>query len=211
MENASKALIIAGSVLIAIVVISVLVMFYGNIKDLMNVEHKVDVSEQIAEFNKQYDVYYRDNLYGSDILSLANKVYDYNKRQSEEQGYTKLDIQVTFKSKVIAYGAETIIDTKQVYNSDDLKQKAEYIETNTQNYGKQRVSGKTIEALSGLRTNELKDLLKTENISEVQTKINYYLGYKSALSTLKSKTFKADKFEYDNTNGRVTKMIFKEN
>ena len=31
MENASKALIMAGSVLIAMIVISILVMFFGNL------------------------------------------------------------------------------------------------------------------------------------------------------------------------------------
>ncbi len=211
MENASKALIIAGGVLIALIVISLLVMFFGNIKHLMNIEHKVDVSDQVTEFNKQYDVYYRDNLYGSDILSLANKIYDYNKREHEEEAYAKLDMEVTFKSKIIAYNSEVIIETKQIYNSNTIKKKIEYIDSNIQKYGKQKVSGKTIEALSGLRTNELEELLGTENITEVQTKINYYLGYKSALTTLKAKTFKKEKFEYDDTNGRITKMVFKEN
>lgn len=211
MENGAKALIIAGSVLIAILVISLLVMFYGNIKELMNIQHDVDVSEQVAEFNKQYDVYYRDNLYGSDILSIANKVYDYNKRQAEEQGYARLDIEVTIRTKIIAYDAEIILDSKKSYNADELKQKAEYLDDNIQKYGKQKVSGKTIEALSGLRTNELKELLGTENINNVQEKINLYLGYKTALTTLKSKTFKAEKFEYDNLTGRITLMKFIEN
>ena len=165
MENASKALIIAGSVLIALLVISLLVVFYNNIKNLMGAKHTQDITEQIAEFNKQ----------------------------------------------IIAYNSEIIIDTKQTYNSDTLKQKVEYLESNIENYGKQKVSGKTIEVLSGLRTNEIKDLLETENISEVQAKINLYLGYKSALSNLKAKTFSATKFEYDQNTGRVEKMIFKEN
>lgn len=100
MENASKALIIAGGILISILVISLLVMFYNNIKDLMGTEHNVDMSEQALEFNKQYDVYYRDNLYGSDILSVANKVNDYNIRQAEEQGYKEIEMTITFNSDI---------------------------------------------------------------------------------------------------------------
>lgn len=211
MENASKALIMAGGILIALLVISLLVMFYGNIKNLMSANYNTDVTEQVAEFNKQYDVYYRDNLYGSDILSIANKVYDYNKREYEEQGYARLDIEVTIKSKIMAYNSEIIVDSKQKYNADALKQKAEYLDNNIQKYGKQKVSGKTIEALSGLRTNELKELLGTDNITQVQEKINLYLGYKSALATLKSKTFKAEKFKYDESTGRITLMKFVEN
>lgn len=211
MENASKALIIAGSLLIALLVISLLVMFYNNIRELIGAEHNVDISEQVTEFNKQYDVYYRNNLYGSDILSISNKVYDYNKRESEEQGYSKLDIQVTFTKKVTAYKGEVIIDTKQTYNSDALKKKAEELQNSIDNYGKQKESGKTIEVLSGMRTKELEDLLGTTDISSVQEKINYYLGYKSALTNLKSKTFSAKTFEYDNSTGRITLMKFVEN
>jgi len=211
MENASKALIMAGSVLIALLIISLLVMFYNNISEMMNANHSSDLTEQVAEFNKQYDVYYRDNLYGSDILSLANKVYDYNKRESEEDGYSILEMQVTFKSQVSAYDGEVIVNKNEAFNADNLKQKKEYLDSKVEVYGKQKVSGNTIQALSGLRTNELKELLGTENISEVQTKINYYLGYKSALATLKSKTFEATKFEYDDLTGRITLMKFTEN
>ena len=38
MENASKALIIAGSVLVALMVISLLVIFFNNIRDLQGIE-----------------------------------------------------------------------------------------------------------------------------------------------------------------------------
>lgn len=211
MENASKALIIAGSVLIAILVISLLVMFYGNIKDYMGTQSSADASEQVVEFNKQYDVYYRNNLYGSDILSLANKIYDYNKRQYEEEGYAELKLNVTFKTNITAYNSESVIDIKKTYTASELKERSEYLDSQISKYGNQKVSGKTIAALSGLRTNELQDLLGTTNIQNVQEKINYYLSYKSALTNLKSKTFSATKFEYDNKTSRVTLMTFKEN
>ena len=86
MENASKALIMAGSILISIMVITLLVMGYNNLTETMNAKNDEDAVEQVTQFNKQYDVYYRNNLYGSDILSLANKVDDYNERQSKEGG-----------------------------------------------------------------------------------------------------------------------------
>ena len=86
MENASKALIMAGSILISIMVITLLVMGYNNLTETMNAKNDEDAVEQVTQFNKQYDVYYRNNLYGSDILSLANKVDYYNERQSKEGG-----------------------------------------------------------------------------------------------------------------------------
>ena len=53
--------------------------------------------------------------------------------------------------------------------------------------------------------------ISKEKKEEVQEEISKYLGYSSALTNLKSKTFKATKFEYDETTKRITKMIFKEN
>lgn len=217
MENASKALIMAGSVLIAIMVISLLVMAYNNLTETMNAKNNEDTVEQVIEFNKQYDVYYRNNLYGSDILSIANKVEDYNERQSKEQGYSVLDIEVTFKKIIDAYNGEKIIEKNRKYNSNELKEIAEYLDKRIEDYKKEKVAGKTIPALSGLRTNELEILLKEAGITsreeknQIQNKINMYLGYNSALTNLKSTTFKAKKFEYDNASKRITKMIFEEN
>lgn len=217
MENASKALIMAGSLLIAIMVISLLVMAYNNLTQTMNAKNDEDAVEQVIEFNKQYDVYYRNNLYGSDILSIANKVEDYNERQSKEQGYSVLDIEVTFKKIIDAYNGEKIIEKNRKYNSNELKEIAEYLDKRIEAYKKEKVAGKTIPSLSGLRTNELEILLKEAGITsiaeknQIQNKINMYLGYNSALTNLKSTTFKAKKFEYDDVSKRITKMIFEEN
>ncbi len=223
MENASKALIMAGSVLIAIMVISLLVMTYNNLTETMNAKNDEDAIEQVIEFNKQYDVYYRDNLYGSDILSLANKVVDYNERQVKEEGYAKLDIEVTFSKTIQAYDNEKIIEKNKKYTSSKIKEVVENLEKNVQSYKditseenrKVKELGKTIASLSGLWSNELEQLLKDNGISnrkqEIQQSIYKYLGYKNSLSTLKSKTFKATEFQYDNVTKRITKMIFKEN
>ena len=210
MENASKALIMAGSILISIMVITLLVMAYNNLTETMNAKNDEDAVEQVIEFNKQYDVYYRNNLYGSDILSLANKIEDYNERQSKEQGYAKLDMEVTFTKSIDAYNGEIVL-----YNSAKIKEKLVFLEKKIEEYKKMKVGGQTIPSLSGLRTEELEKILPPNlpqsNKELIQRRIFEYLGYSSALTNLKSKTFKATKFEYDKTSKRITKMIFKEN
>ena len=222
MENASKALIMAGSILISIMVITLLVMGYNNLTETMSAKNDEDAVEQVTQFNKQYDVYYRNNLYGSDILSLANKVDDYNERQSKEQGYAKLDMEVTFTKSINAYNNEMILNKNESpYNAQQINNKLELLQTKLDRYeGKNAITvGKQkIPSLSGLRSNELEKVLESlvPNISkekkeEVQEEISKYLGYSSALTNLKSKTFKATKFEYDETTKRITKMIFKEN
>ena len=212
MENASKALVIAGEVLIALLVISLLVFFYNTIKDFRNTEELLQESEQAIEYNKQYDVYYRNNLYGSDILSLANKIYDYNKRESEAEGYARLEMEVTFKSNITINDKEVIISKKEIYTSENLKSVVQYLEDTIDKYGNEKFLGNTIKLLSAYRTMELKQLLGLDNIpTAVETKIVNYQRYKSSLVTLKSKTFKANNFEYDKSTGRITLMRFTEN
>lgn len=219
MENVSKALIMAGSVLIALMVISLLVYFYGDIKDLMGIHNKIEVSEQIEEFNKQYDVYYRNNLYGSDILSLINKVYDYNIREAKSEDYQKLKMQVTFNKNYIDYEGTVIISKKSIYNEDTLKSIADNLQEKTDYYAKKQVGQKkntTISMVSGYRSNELEYYFSENEISEKQQEqinkdIAMYLSYKSMLSTVKSLKFEATDFEYDKNNGRIIQMVFRQN
>ena len=218
MENASKALLMAGGVLIALLVITLVVYFYSDIKEFMGISNKVEVSEQINEFNKQYDAYYRNNLYGSDILSIVNKVHDYNIKQANYQGYETLELQVTFKNNYKDYENNTIISKKIAYNAETLKQVIDNLQGEIDNYSeKVVVKGNTIAALSGYRTNELEDFLKRNGITsetrieQIENDIAKYTSYKSVLSTIKGKKFKAEKFEYSKKNSRITKMVFTEN
>lgn len=210
MENASRALIIAGSVLISLLIISLLVAFYGNIRDIISTEEDIDTSEKALEFNKQYEAYYRNNLYGSEILSLCNKVADYNTKY-EDDGYSELEIEITFKKDVITYDNKKIIKNGEKCSSEVLKQKIEDLENQITAYGNERVNGRTIQSISGLRTNQLQEMLGIEDTSSIQAKISLYVSYKSALTTIKSKTFNATKFEYNKNNGRIKLMQFQEN
>ena len=80
MENASKALIMAASVLIAIVIISAFLLMMSNLTSYQESSYQSNLSAQIAEFNNQYTTYDRSNIRGSDMISLMNRIVDYNKR-----------------------------------------------------------------------------------------------------------------------------------
>ena len=84
MENASKALIMAGSVLIALIIISCLVLMINNLSTYQGLQTQSEEVAQIEKFNNQYIIYNRDDVRGSDLYSLMNKVIDYNIRQSTE-------------------------------------------------------------------------------------------------------------------------------
>lgn len=82
MENASKALIMAASVLISLVIIGALVLMFNNLTTYQKTETEDARDAQVVEFNNQYETYNRKNVRGSDLYSLLNKVVDYNRRKS---------------------------------------------------------------------------------------------------------------------------------
>lgn len=220
MENASKALIMAGSVLIALVVISVVVFFFNNIRDLQKTNMTSDEVQQVTEFNKQFDVYTR-NVYGSELLSIANKIVDYNKRESDSKGYIKIVLEVKIsddsnpnteifnKGKDATYDENDFNTIKEKIDKELAKfsdrKKTEYTYTN----GKY---SRTIAQLASMRTNEIADLLGIEEngqkMSEINVKIAEYYSYKNLLSEIKQKVFKYKNFDYDKITGRIIKMIY---
>jgi len=83
MENASKALLIAGGVLFAIIILSLVVMSFNNLSDYYNKNSESTRVEQITKFNNEYTGYIRNDVRGSDLLSLVNKIVDYNDRKAD--------------------------------------------------------------------------------------------------------------------------------
>jgi len=94
MENASKALLIAGGVLLAILILTVMVISYNNIVAYYNADKDMTKAEQVAKFNSEYTQFERDDVRGSDLLSLVNKVVDYNERNGAEYGPIGLKITI---------------------------------------------------------------------------------------------------------------------
>ena len=84
MENATKALIMAAGVLIALVIISALLLMFNNLSNYQNTGQQNVRESQIVDFNNQFETYNRKNVRGSDLYSLIGRVIDYNRRKSTE-------------------------------------------------------------------------------------------------------------------------------
>lgn len=217
MENASKALIMAGGVLISLMVIGLLVLFYNNLSGMQKIKTDSETEQQAAEFNKQYDVYARD-VYGSEILSIANKIADYNKREADNKGYTPIDLEVTFTKGL----SERYFVENKVYSAKDLyditanksAKNPICLEEYVKQLGNKTVYSRTnssisrqIKKIATMRTNDLQAL----GIDEADYKDNLaeYNQYKNLLTQMKETVFKYVKFDYDENNGRIKKMIYK--
>lgn len=82
MENASKALLIAGAILILIILVSLLLVVRNNITSFNASQDELQMTADKAKFNEQFTRYNRDDVEGYELISLANKIVDYNQRES---------------------------------------------------------------------------------------------------------------------------------
>ena len=106
MENASKALLIAGGILLAMLVAALLVYLNSNIQIIKTAQSEKTFQEQLTAFNMQYEAYNKRIMYGTDIISVINKAIDNNEQykiqKDENKTYKndgKYSTEITIKLK----------------------------------------------------------------------------------------------------------------
>lgn len=110
MENASKALMIAGAILIAMIVISLFYYAFGQIGSFMQATEEDSTQKEISAVNTSFEAYNKKVMYGVDIISVINKAIDNNKRYdveyfNEPEDEEMLDYYINI---VITYNAKNI-------------------------------------------------------------------------------------------------------
>ena len=76
MENASKALLMAGGVLIAIIMIGLLAKTFGAVNLFQKSQLSEEEQAQLVAFNEQYTKYLGQYVYGTEVRTLKNKYDD---------------------------------------------------------------------------------------------------------------------------------------
>lgn len=102
MENASKALLMAGGILIAMITITVFVYMFSQISEMKNATDRDTSKEELLAYNQAFESYNKKLMYGADIISVINKAIDNNKRYDVEdsESYDNMyHINITFKLK----------------------------------------------------------------------------------------------------------------
>lgn len=129
MENASKALIMAGSVLLALIVIGAFILMLTNLNDYQEKNDTTLQQQQIVEFNNQFSTYDRTGLRGTDMLSLMNRIIDYNSRKTTEDiGFQKMKITIKgldsniLQSLRYETSGNNLLIKKNTYTQDDLSE-----------------------------------------------------------------------------------------
>lgn len=214
MENASKALIIAGSVLLAVLIITALIYTFNQISSLKQVEASTEEEKILAQYNKEIDSFNRPGLYGSEILSLANLIEDYNKRQSDLKGYKPITLKVSITKIIDAQYLEKTEYSDYKEMTNDFKK----LEKKVQELKKCKFCGQTLDKLAGMKTEILENLISRFNeangtnfsLEDIEEAIIKYQSVNSEMQTFKNKKFSTPEVEYDNGTGRVVSMTYKE-
>ena len=87
MENATKALLIGAGMLFAVVVVSMVLYTYNQITTYYNSKQDEQERKQQSEFNIEFSAYDRE-ITGFELVSLINKIINYNRQNAFETGST---------------------------------------------------------------------------------------------------------------------------
>ena len=222
MENASKALIMAGSILMAILVIGLLVFGYQQLSSLQQTETDAEDNDKLARYMNQFEQFGR-TLYGSELLSLANLQEDYNTSDARiNTGYDKVEITVTIKNSI----ADTIYFQANTYDLSEIVEDAENLEEPKRTYNNKSVkyyAGKSnreiaidllgIEPPSNYTSYQIENeiLAKNSTTSNLLAEIHAYTSLNSTYTEFRTgKQFDCVDIGYNTQNGRINKMVFVE-
>lgn len=116
MENASKALIIAGSILIAIMIISLGILVFSNMGDSAKEAANMD-EQEIANFNAKIRPYLGESVPGSKVNALLQYCQSSNLLSTKNGDSTRI-IDATINGASAfgsAYETYTRVDTKNKF------------------------------------------------------------------------------------------------
>jgi len=216
MENASRALVIAGGVLLSLIIIGVVMFAYRGITSLQK-EKDISLSnEQVSKINEQIEKYTKKSvIYGSEVLSICNAIEDYSRKYPRSEVYPK----ITAIIKIKADGKDN--DIKECFKDEydgiqslknDYNEAIRIRDVN----GKTTISnGKTIEELynfletGGENGDKLNSYFELYGLNDSPTTtlilLKRYELYKGYINTFREKRFKAS-VEYSNTTGIIKKI-----
>ena len=126
MENASKALMMAGGILIALLIISALILMFNQIGDYEKGKSSSEKISQLVDFNKEFTKYTYDDIKGYELISVINKAIDFNEKEAVGNSVDyekKITINVDMRGFIEKYGvsgeASLLKQNKYIINNSN--------------------------------------------------------------------------------------------
>lgn len=99
MENASNFIKLAGGILIALIVVTLVVIGFRQVSNMQLADEEATKEYQLGEFNKKYESYNKSVVRGYEIISLTNMALDTNERYTTADGYKPIRIWVSIRGQ----------------------------------------------------------------------------------------------------------------
>lgn len=119
MENASKALIIAGAILLSILLISLGIMIFGQAQDTIG--NSGMSKAEISTYNSQFTKYEGDSVKGSEVKSLIQEANASNASDSSEGTGRSVTVTVDGNATTTTSGINTAKRYKVECGAPDTK------------------------------------------------------------------------------------------
>ncbi len=98
MENASKALIIAGAILLSILLISLGIMIYNQASGVVNNNSMTEV--EVSTFNQKFEQYFGEHVRGANVNALISAVNNNNMSTDDESKKVTITFSATLPTGV---------------------------------------------------------------------------------------------------------------
>ena len=221
MENASKALLIAGGMLLAMMILVLIISLVNSISDVTESQDKKKLTEQIVQFNKEYEAYNKTKMYGIDVITVVNKAINHNKTigVTEINPYyinIKIEVNQTFETIVIEVdntkpnfpqkklrGTQITTEIKNILGNPSNNYEAYLSEGITYQLGTWQANNENF-----IMDNNFLQFFSGSVVDITKTTSNKQKTYimKSALTNFKTSIFKCENVEYNE--GRISSMTF---
>lgn len=212
MENASKALLIAGGILLALMTLSLIVYVSTSTTRMAEAQDAKKASEELAAFNASYEAYNKTRMYGTDVITVINKAINYNGKLDNSQENEAITIEVEI--------AESFIATKQTIKEyangtitkgdvEEIEGVSLYLKNNNSKTVKAgfntTYSDEVVQFFQKQKTEDSVKITKENKVGYVEKEITY-----SALANFKRAIFTCTKCEDENNDGRIDYMKFEQ-
>lgn len=226
MENITKALLIAGGILFAILVLTLLVIFYNQMSSYYAEQNSAKMNEQVVEFNNKFENYNGQTIRGNELVSVMNRVIDYNRTYSDMQGAEKVIININLQGhqKDLLYtgtsNSDVLFKKSTISNSNGNDEEINSISNLASDLAKNTgIDDTKLQKLSAnisivcndsdvqTRDKKLKQILgnyDTSNIKNIQSATMQYYQ----LTQFKRAMFKCTEVRHSSDTGRINRILF---
>ena len=197
MENASKALTIAGGVLIAVMLAVLVYYVFTQWGESQKMKQEDVDTVKIEEFNKSY-LSYEKVLYGSELLGLVNKMSDYNISDDVRyNAYGTMDLKVEIK--LLSGSTDNLFNRTGTYSLSTVKRTIDDVMRDTVEKYKGKVSDSQWEFLAKSSNNSEQSFDNLCNELNISSSVNRRELQESAKEYYKYVQFKRMKFKHKET------------